>query len=445
VKEFEGLTREELVGIILEQRDMILALREEVEELRSQIGSDRGKVAPPWAKANRPEKVKKDRKKREKAFVRRRETPTEVVEHALDTCPDCGRPLMGGTLKWKRQVIEIPVVPARVIEHRFMARYCGVCGKRFTPRLDLSEEVVGSHRVGMRLMSLVAYLAIKGRMTNRTIQSFLKAVHGLHLGLGEITKILHTVAECGRQEKERLLALVRGSPYINADETGWREDGLNGYIWTFSTEDVRYFLYRKSRSGEVAKETIGDEYLGTVVTDRYAAYNALLAERQVCWAHLLRDLTKLRERNADDEGIASWAEAIKGLYLRAKAFRNNRPKVRRSRRILFEEELHRLVMPYIERECPQRALAYWLEEHLSEVFVFVEDPRVPSDNNGAERSLRPAVIARKVCGGTRSEKGSETKMTLMSLFGTWTIREMDAMEACRQLLLGKSVLFPAPT
>ena len=64
---------------------------------------------------------------------------------------------------------------------------------------------------------------------------------------------------------------MRGSPYINADETGWREDGQNGYIWTFSTSDVRYFVYRKSRSGQVAKEAIGNDYLGTVVTDQSIA------------------------------------------------------------------------------------------------------------------------------------------------------------------------------
>ena len=69
-------------------------------------------------------------------------------------------------------------------------------------------------------------------------------------------------------------------------------------------------------------------------------------------------------------------------------------------------------------------------------------PEVPSDNNGAERALRPAVIARKVCGGTRSPKGSETKMTLMTLFGTWKVRGLDMMDACRKLLAGESVLFP---
>ena len=75
----------------------------------------------------------------------------------------------------------------------------------------------------------------------------------------------------------------------------------------------------------------------------------------------------------------------------------------------MREEIHGLVEPHLGRNVPQRLLAERIEKHLSELFVFVEQPEVPSDNNGAERALRPAVIARKVCGGTRSAKGSETR------------------------------------
>lgn len=448
MSKFDGLTREELLGMVLDLGQSVdvltarvCALEAENEELRSRLGGG-VKVIPSWVKANKPTRAKKERKRRKKSFTRRRETPTEIVEHALDRCPACGRSLSGGTEHHGRQVIEIPVAPVRIIEHRVIARYCGVCRKIYVPKLDLSGEVVGTHRVGIGLMSLVAYLSSAGRMTKRTIQSFVKAMYGVHVGLGEITAILHTVARCGERDRWKLLCAVRGSPYINADETGWREDGKNGYIWTFSTADTRYFIFRRSRSGQVAREMIGESYEGVVVTDCYGGYNGLSGYRQICWAHLLRDAHKLVEENPDDAGLASWATEVKGVYERAKGYTSENAKARWCARVLFEDEIDRLVAPHVGRDVPQRLLAERLEKHLSELFVFVEQPEVPSDNNGAERALRPAVIARKVCGGTRSPKGSETKMTLMTLFGTWKVRGLDMMDACRKLLAGESLLFP---
>ena len=334
-------------------------------------------------------------------------------------------------------------MPVEIVEHRFIARRCGYCGKVHVPKVDLSDQVVGKHRIGMNLMSLVAYLSTVGRMTKRTIQRFLKALYGLHLSVGEISEILHTVANCGRGEMKGLLSLVRGSPYINADETGWREDGLNGYIWTFSTKNVRYFIYRRSRSGEIPKETIGDDYEGVVVTDCYAGYNPVVADRQVCWAHLARELHRLKEKNADNPDVISWADSVKGVYDQAKKFRSKKAEVRKWKRVLLEEEIESLSGPYVGSDAPHQTLAKRFTDRLHELFMFVEYPEVPSDNNGAERALRPCVITRKVCGGTRSEKGSETKMALMSLFGTWHVRGLDMLESCRQLLAGKSVLFPA--
>jgi transposase len=445
MEEFEGLSREELVAIIIEQRDIIQGLVKEIDDLKSRLsgGDGTGKVAPGWVKANRKERRAEERKKRKESFVRKRETPIRVVEHALEQCPDCGRALSGGTVKRVRQVIEIPTPEAEVIEHRFIARRCGYCCKVYTAKADLGDQVVGKHRVGINLMGMIAYLSTAGRMTKRTIQGYLKAAYGLHLGLGEISEILHTVANSGNDEMNRLLELVRGSPYINADETGWRQDGLNGYIWTFSTKDVRYFIYRRSRSGDIPKAVIGDEYEGVVVTDCYAGYNGVLADRQVCWAHLARDLHKLKERNADNEAVISWASEVKSVYDRAKEFRSKNAGRRRAQRVLLEEEIRRIAEPYVGLELPHAVLAKRFIDRLEELFVFVEYPEVPSENNGAERALRPCVITRKVSGGTRSDKGSETKMTLMSLFGTWHIRSLDMLHCCRQLLVGKSVLFPA--
>ena len=83
----------------------------------------------------------------------------------------------------------------------------------------------------------------------------------------------------------------------------------------------------------------------------------------------------------------------------------------------------------------QAKLCRRIERHIKELFVFVAEPAVPSDNNAAERSLRHLVISRKISGSTRSEQGTESKMTLASLFGTWRAQGLNPLAACRQLLV----------
>ena len=96
---------------------------------------------------------------------------------------------------------------------------------------------------------------------------------GLKISAGEIAQILHSVAELGESVYDGLLGDVRGSPVVHADETGWREDGVNGYIWSFSSPVVRYYTYSHSRGSLVPREVFGEEFAGALVTDFYAAYN----------------------------------------------------------------------------------------------------------------------------------------------------------------------------
>lgn len=231
-----------------------------------------------------------------------------------------------------------------------------------------------------------------------------------------------------------LLEEVRGSPAVNADETGWREDGMNGYIWSFSTPKVRYFVYNRSRSGDVPKAVLGEEFDGVVISDFYCGYSVLETRHQRCWVHFLRDLKALRDAHDADTAVRSWVEEVVEVYHRAKGYVHPDRRKRHSKRLEYEDELLKLAEPYVKTESPQRVLAERIAKFLPELFVFVEDPAVPSENNAAERAIRPAVIVRKVSGGTRSERGSATRMTLMSLFHTWRLRGLNTMQACCQML-----------
>jgi transposase len=435
-------SREELVEIIaaLVARVEVLEARvATLEEENERLRKGGGKSVPAWVKPNRPPREKKERKRRGRAFVRRREQPDEVQEHALEQCPQCGRKLEGGWVHRRRQVIEV-VLLKRVIEHVVKRRRCGICGKRWLPTLEAGElGVQGKRRFGASVQSLVAMLHGRYRVPMKEIGRLLEEAVGLHISDGEIVALLDGVREAGAGALEDLREQVRSAPAVCADESGWREDGKNGWIWTFSTPQGRYFEYHPTRSGMVAQEVLGEGFEGRVVCDCYVGYNRLSQEKQRCWAHLLRDLHELKEQHGDEPAVLAWAERIQGLYEEAKAFSSPNRRQRRAMRRHLEVQLDALVRPVAqEKGAPPRVLAERMRQHLLECFVFVEHPEVPATNNLAERSLRPAVIARKISGGTRSPKGSNTKMGLMSLFGTWVLRGERLLPTCQGLLLADS-------
>jgi transposase len=441
--QLSGFTREELEALLLQALEEIAALKREIAQLRG--GASGGgkpaspvKAVPAFVKANVPEREKKERKRRSKGHARVLGTPTQVVVHALDTCPDCGRRLAGGCTHHVREVIDIPVVPVEITHHVVLDRWCGVCRKHRVARPDLSGEVIGKRRLGVRLMALVAHLATACRIPKRGIQRFLASMYGLEISLGEIVDILHAVSEMGRSRYEELRQVVVSSAYVHADETGWREDGRNGYLWVVSTADTRYFVYDHSRGHQVPQAVLGADFRGVLVSDFYGGYTYYLGEHQRCWVHLARDLHDLNEKHPDNAGVHAWVASVMRVYREALAFQSKDPRLRVRKREDLQVWISGLADPYARADLPQRVLAQRIQRFLPELFTFVEHPDVPADNNAAERSLRPSVIARKVSGGTRSPRGSAVRSILMSLFGTWAVRGEDGFHACLAMLANAS-------
>ena len=137
MQDFESLSREELIALLHQMAERIAALEAENERLRKDPSPGVARAVPSFVKANRIPREKKVRKKRASSYVRHREAPTQIVEHALDRCPDCGRRLSDDWTHRVRQVIEIPFVPYSVIEHRMKGHHCGVCNKRHVASPDL--------------------------------------------------------------------------------------------------------------------------------------------------------------------------------------------------------------------------------------------------------------------------------------------------------------------
>ena len=276
----------------------------------------------------KPAPSRKPRKPRSRGFARTRMAPTRRVEHAVERCPDCAARLSGGWTHRTREVIDLPPVPVEVVEHAYIVRVCPRCRRRCAPSPQLDGIVMGKQRLGINLISLMVALREEARLPFRIIQWYLEAVHGLRLSLGAIVAATQRVAQKAQGALADIVERIRGSPVVHADETGWREDGHNGYVWTFSTPTERYFL-RRGRSKAVVAEALGEEFAGALVSDFYAAYHHYDGPKQRCWAHLLRDIHDLRALYPDDVPLGRWADAVHEVYAKAKAFTHPSERQRR--------------------------------------------------------------------------------------------------------------------
>src|SRR5215210_2091714 len=371
----------------------------------------------------------------------RRRVPTARVVHAVAQCPRCGGALVGGSRQRSREVLELAPAPAAVIEHVYLARHCPQCGRRCVPPPELAGVVVGRQRLGVGLVSLIATLRCLGRWPYGQIQRYLATVHSLALSQGALVGALRTVARQGAAEAAQIQARVRASPVVHGDETGWLENGRNGYVWTFSTPTARLFV-RGSRAGSMVDTALGPDFAGVLVSDFYAAYDHVPTAKQRCWAHLLRDVHALRQQYPDDAALAAWATKLYRLFERGRAGATGAtPGTRAAQRrqwalrAKLQAGLQTLAtLPATEPPPVYQTLAKRLRRYEGELFTFVTEPGVPADNNAAERSLRHLVTQRKISDGTRSPQGSDTLMVANTLFGTWQAQGRDPLQACRDLL-----------
>ena len=447
---YDGLSREHLLVLVREQATVLVALRASlaeqhavvqrlearVKELERRLekGGPHGipglKPTPPAEPSQSPQ----PRKRRAHGFARPRSTPTATVDHALDQCPDCGTTLGGGSIKRTREVLDLAPGAIQVIAHQYRERTCPLCRTRWTPAVALGDQVVGRQRLGLRLVSLIVTLREVGRLPVRTIQWYLATVHGLQLSVGAITAASQRVAAVAQDEVAAIRAQVRASPAVHADETGWRTDGRNGYVWTFSTPQARYFTHGR-RTKDMVDTALGPAFSGVLCSDFYAAYTHYPGLKQRCWAHLLREIHDLRQLSPDDPDLDAWAATVHALFREARDTAHRTPEQRARAATAYRARLLALARRVsADPEASARSLGARMERFIGDLFVFVTEPDVTPTNNLAERSLRPLVTRRKISGGCRSAAGTQATMTLASLFGTWQLHGTNPYTACRQLL-----------
>lgn len=356
-----------------------------------------------------------------KASFRRKPKENEInreVSVLLEKCPSCDGKLNTPHSWHERYGWDIPIPIRPIITRYRVAQYrCERCEQWFQ---GMPKGLISKSPFGINVILFVLHEKYFGRATDRHIRESLKMLYGLMLGKGTIHQILDRCAELFGGSFEGIKQALRAGKYVHADETGWRVEGENWYAWSFSNEKAVLYTIENTRGHGVPEKMLKD-FKGVVVRDGYQGYDKLPNEHQICLIHLLRNT---KERATMPEA----SDEMKKLHEHLKWFvRLIRKKHRQCRteqeRLTLHERMQRVLeklwkgIIYLDSDA-EKVRSWWLERRHRHLLTFLKYENVPWENNAAERAIRPIVIKRKVCGGSRSERGAERESINQSCLAT---------------------------
>jgi transposase len=353
----------------------------------------------------------------------RRPSPTRIdrcEEHTLAACPRCHGPVKHCRGSRTRVVEDIPAdITPVVTEHTIHRVWCPHC--RVTVEPAVPDALPGS-TIGLRVVVLSAWLHYLLGTTLAQILDVFNFHLQFKLSCGGLIAMWRRLREILLAWYTEIQAQALDSAVLHADETGWRVNGVTYWLWCFASKDLTYYMIDRRRGSPALKRFFKKEFAGVLVTDFWAAYNAVAcAHKQKCLPHLLRDLKRTQHYHQPGGDWPAFSKALKRLIRDSIRLSKRRaelsPKAFASRRLRLDARLGELlVQPWEQRHA--RRLVKRLRRHASELFTFLDHAGVPFDNNHGERQIRPAVIARKNSYANGSEDGAETQAILMSVFRT---------------------------
>lgn len=336
----------------------------------------------------------------------------------VDSIENCQLPkncLCGGRIKprgdyVRHQVHELPMLKLHVTEYQLQKGCCENCDQNHIAPLPAG---VTWGITGPKLIAFMSDLVTKYGLSRREQKSFLEEHFQFRISLGTVFNKQKIVNLAMAEPVAELLPIVKESKSVHSDETGHNRDGKNQWMWGFISNTAAFFSIHASRGKKVLSSLLGD-FKNILISDRYVVYNLFdSSQRQICWAHLKRDFTKLSEK--DNKIIArigkNLLECESNLFKIWHEFKSE--KISRDELFLQTRPIRQRVGELLEQgsytDPTLRAVRFCknLLENFNALWTFLEIDSVEPTNNHAERSLRPSVIWRKKYFCTRSDYGTE--------------------------------------
>lgn len=411
----------------------VAALKARIEELERQVKGKtpqnsslppstvhpHAKPAPPKRKSKKKRGGQPGHKKHERPLI-----PTEECDDAQPLkpaeCRRCHAKLSGSDPEpLRHQVWELPEIKPIVTEYQRHRLTCPCCGETTCAELPPG---VPQGQTGPRLMAFTALLMAYYRQSKRRTAEFLSTLLGQPCCPALTVKIENQVAKALRPSYQELAAELPVQDHLNIDETATKEENGKAWLWTFVAGAFTVFAVRATREATALGVFLGEKFRGVVTCDRAKMYWRV--ERlQWCWAHLKRDFQAMidtgnprskwlgeRLRAATCELFEHWADYRAEKISRAGLLRRMGPVRRKVERLLLRGM--QSGNKGVQGTCRE------LYEHREWLWTFLHHAGVEPTNNAGERSLRHAVIWRKLSFGTQSANGSRFVETMLTVIET---------------------------
>ncbi len=360
-------------------------------------------------------------------------------------CPHCQSKDLTPMKESTEHVQEDIVIQPRTLVTRYLhgQAFCTRCNR---PVVQAGEGELLNAPIGPIAKSVAIYLRYRIGIPYRKTAELFRELFGLKFVPASALLFDRKAAARGMPIYEDLREKIRTSDVVHADETSWRSDGVGHFVWFAGNENLSFFYIDRHRSAEVAKTIFGEDFNGTLVRDRYAAYNGIGVDWQACIAHILTKAKEIRGEHAllpqieKDAATAPFCDRVMDLCSRLcdtgqKLKSDNLPwKAAAKIEKRFIKELNTICNQTLRFKPAETLRTYLAGPEQRFLFTFLRRPGVPPTNNHAEQSLRHLVIFRKICFGTRSETGLKTHSILPSLVQTARRQRVHPREFLQTLL-----------
>jgi transposase len=374
-----------------------------------------------------------------------------MVPHHPSICPQCqhGLPadLPDAAPLRRQQVWEIPPIEPFVTEHQYHTVCCPQCAALVTAE---RPPEVPPGAFGPRVAAFASLFHARYRVSDRETGELLGDGFGLPISLGSVVALQQEMSAALEPVYEAVQAVVQQQPVANVDETGWKEAGKRRWLWVAVTNVATLFVVALARSTKSLRELLGTDFAGVVGSDRAKAYNSLpLDKRQLCWAHILRNILALWEYSGPNR---VWVETVLNqidlLFDAWHAFRDGQVERAELQQTLvpIQTELRRLLLEGQQFRWHRiQGLCTELLTNWDALWTFARVAGVEPTNNGAERALRPAVLWRKGCFGAYSAAGNQFVERMLTVIATCRLQDQHLLTFLTEAISAHWAGQPAPT